>query len=93
MKELEASLKMIIPLEGDIIDRRYSDFEGTANFKDLMLSGAKVDFVLRTKSDKLSRYRSGSWRSRDKNPFYKPKHLKPCFEIRYLALEIKSLDF
>ena len=72
MKELEASLKMIIPLEGDIIDRRYTDFEGTANFKDLMLSGAKVDFVLRTKSDKLSRYRSGSWRSRDKNPFYKP---------------------
>ena len=70
MKELEASLKMIIPLEGDLIDPRY--YEGNRKFKDLVLSGAKVDFVLRTKSDKISRYRSGSWRSRNKNPFYRP---------------------
>ena len=70
MKELEASLKLVIPLEGDLINRGYH--ESNSNFKDLMFSGTKVDFVLRTKSDKMSRYRSESWRSRNKNPFYRP---------------------
>ena len=60
---MEASLKLIIPLEGDLI---------IPNFKDLMFSGAKADFVLKMKSDKLSRYRRESWHSRNKSPFYTP---------------------
>ena len=59
MKELDATLKLVIPLEGDLTDYYMRD-------RDFMFSGTKADFTFRARA-MIHRHR-GFYKS----PSYKP---------------------